>query len=207
MLIEFLTHETNGPYFFALCFLLILFAIEVLGLLIGMGLSHAFDSLIDFDVDTDIGGHLSLLGLGKVPFIVWLTFFFGLFAIIGYSANAISGSLLANYIPVWLSIVPVGIASFMINGFLCTVFAQVFPQFETTAVSTDTFSGRAAKVTIGDATHTKFAMGVVLDEHNTSHNIRIQAMDSDVVLNQNKQVILVEQIKDSAIWLAIPYDD
>jgi hypothetical protein len=50
-------------------------------------------------------------------------------------------------------------------------------------------------------------MGVVLDEHNTSHNIRIQAMDSDVVLNQNKQVILVEQIKDSAIWLAIPYDD
>jgi hypothetical protein len=206
MLIEFLTHEANGPYFFALSFLIILFIFEVLGLLIGMSLSHAFDSFIDFDVNTDVGGHLSLLGLGKVPFIIWLTFFFGLFSIIGYAANAISSSIF-GYMPVWLSIVPVVITSFMINGVLCKVFAKILPRFETTAVSTDTFSGRVAKVTIGDATYTKFAMGVVLDEHNMSHNIRIQAMDDGVVLNQNNPVILVEQIKGSAIWQAIPYEN
>jgi hypothetical protein len=204
MVFEFLTHEANAPYFFALSFLTILFAFEVLGLLIGMSLSHSFDSLID--VDTDIGGHLSLLGLGKVPLIIWLTFFFGLFSTLGYAANAISNSTI-GFIPIWLSIAPVAIVSFIINGALCKVFAKAFPRFETTAVSTDTFSGRVAKVTIGNATFTKFAMGVVLDEHHTSHNIRVQAMDDGIVLNQTDQVILVEQIKGSAIWLAIPYED
>jgi hypothetical protein len=206
MVIEFLTHDANALYFFALSFLVILFVLEVLGLLIGMSLSHAFDSLIDFDVDTDVGGHLSLLGLGKVPLIIWVTFFFGLFSIIGYTANAISSSIV-GYIPIWLSVVPVAVVSFMINGVLCKIFAKAFPRFETTAVSTDTFSGRVAKVTIGNATYTKFAMGVLLDEHNTSHNIRLQAMDDGVVLNKNSQAILVEQIKGSAIWLAIPYEN
>jgi hypothetical protein len=206
MVIEFLTHEANAPYFFALSFLVILFVFEVLGLLIGMSLSHAFDSLIDFDVDTDVGGHLTLLGLGKVPFIVWLTFFFGLFSILGYAANAISSSVV-GFMPIWLSIAPVAIISFMINGVLCKVFAKAFPRFETTAVSTDTFSGRVAKVTIGNATFTKFAMGVVIDQHQTSHNIRLQAMDDGIILNQSNHVILVEQIKGSAIWLAIPYEN
>jgi hypothetical protein len=31
-------------------------------------------------------------------------------------------------------------------------------------------------------------------------------MDDGVVLNQNSQAILVEKIKGSAIWLAIPYE-
>ena len=206
MVFEFLTHEANVPYFFALSFLTILFAFEVLGLLIGMSLSHSFDSLIDFDVDTDVGGHLSLLGLGKVPLIIWLTFFFGLFSTLGYAANAISNSI-TGLIPIWLSIAPVAIVSFIINGALCKAFAKAFPRFETTAVSTDTFSGRVAKITIGNATFTKFAMGVVLDEYHTSHNVRVQAMDDGVVLNQSDQVILVEQIKGSAIWLAIPYEN
>jgi hypothetical protein len=206
MVIDFLTHEANGPYFFALSFLVILFVFEILGLLIGMSLSHAFDGLTDFDVDTDVGGHLTLLGLGKVPLIIWLTFFFGLFSIIGYAANAISSSIV-GFMPIWLSIVPVAILSFMLNGVLCKVFAKAFPRIETTAVSTDTFSGRVAKVTIGHASYTKFAMGVVIDEHQTSHNIRLQSMDDGVVLNQNNQVILVEQKKGSAIWLAIPYEN
>ena len=206
MVIEFLTHEANAPYFFALSFLVILFVFEVLGLLIGMSLSSTFDSLIDFDGDTDLGGHLSLLGLGKVPVIIWLTFFFGLFSMLGYTANAISNSIV-GFLPIWLSIAPVAIVAFMINGPLCEVFAKAFPRFETTAVSTDTFSGRVAKVTIGNATFTKFAMGVVIDEHQTSHNIRVQSMDDGIVLNQSDHVILVEQKKSSAIWLAIPYEN
>jgi len=205
MFIEFLTHTTNGPYFFALCFLVILFTVEVLGLLVGMSLSHAFDSAIDFDVETDVGGHLTLLGLGKVPLIIWLTFFFGLFTLIGYGANAISYSLV-GYMPIWVSIIPVSIASFAINGFLCNLFAKLFPKIETSAVSTDTFAGRVATITIGDATYTKFAMGVVLDEHETSHNVRIQSMDEGVVLSQHHKVILVKKIDNSAIWLAMPYE-
>jgi hypothetical protein len=206
MVIEFLTHEANTPYFFALSFLIILFVFEVMGLVIGTSFSHAFDSLIDFDIDTGIGDYFSLLGLGKVPFIIWLTFFFGSFSILGYTANIISNSVV-GFIPVWLSIIPVAIVSFMINRVLCKVFAKAFPRFETTAVSTDTFSGRVAKVTVGNATFTKFAMGIVLDEHRTSHNVRVQAMDDGIVLNQSDQVILVEQIQGSAIWLAIPYEN
>lgn len=204
MFFEFLTHNANSPYFFALSFLVILFSVEVLGLLIGLSLSNTFESLIDFD--SDIGGSLSLLGLGKVPMVVWLTFYFGIFSILGYSVNAISNSFI-GFIPVWLSILPVTILSFMINSFFCKIFARVFPRYETTAVSTDTFAGRVAKITLGDATHTKFAMGVVLDEHNTPHNIRVQAMDDGVILNKTTQVILVEQIKGSGIWFAIPYDN
>ena len=203
MFIEFLTHNTNGPYFFALSFLTLFFIFEILGLLLGMSLSNAFDSSIDFEMSA--GGHLTLLGLGKVPLIIWLTFFLGLFSIIGYSANAMSYSMF-GYMPIWVSIVPVFIASFVINSFLCRLFSRFFPKIETTAVNTDTFVGRVANVTIGDATYTNFAMGVVLDEHKTSHNIRIQSMDEGVVLPQHKKVILVQKAEGSAIWLAMPYD-
>lgn len=205
MFIEFLTHEANAPYFFALCFLVLLFAFEILGMLIGMSVSHACDSIIDFDVDTDMGGHLSLLGLGKVPLIVWLTFLMGLFVIFGYGFNAVTNSIV-GYTPIWISIVPVSIAAFVFNGVLCRAFAKVFPKLETTAVSTDTFKGRVARLTLGNATYTDFAMGVVQDEHDHTHNIRVQTMDDGVVIEQGNEVILVEKVKDSAIWLVIPYE-
>jgi len=206
MIIEFLTHEANAPYFFALCILVLLFAFEIAGMLIGMSLSHAFDSVIDFDADTDVGGHLSILGLGKVPLIVWLTFLLGVFAIFGYALNAITSSFI-GYTPIWLSASLVGVLAFVINGVLCRIFAKAFPKYETTVVSIETFSGRIATVTVGNATNADFAMGVVKDEHNHSHNVRIQTMDDGVVCQEGTQVILVERIKDSAIWLAIPYEN
>ena len=66
MIIEYLTHEANAPYLFSLVILVVFFAFEVLGILIGMSISHTLDSVIDFDVDADTGGHLSLLGLSLI---------------------------------------------------------------------------------------------------------------------------------------------
>ncbi len=64
MVIEFLTHEANTSYFFALSFLIFLFVFEVMVLVIGTSFSHAFDSLIDFDIDTDIGDYFRLFRFG-----------------------------------------------------------------------------------------------------------------------------------------------
>ena len=209
MMIEFITNAANGPYFFALAFLVFFFIIEIFGYFVGLSISSICDNLFDFDVDFDadlgIGTYFGFLGLGKVPFIVWLTFFFGLFSVLGYLANSIAVSI-TGFLPLWVSIAPIFIAAIIINSYLCNVFASIFPRIETTAVSTDSFFGRVAEVTLGNATNNKFAMGVVLDEYQTAHNIRVKSMKKGVVLEQHSQVILVEQTKGSAIWLAIPYE-
>jgi len=209
MTIEFITNAANGPYFFALVCLVFFFIIEIFGYLVGLSVSSFCDNLFDFDVDLDadlgIANYFGFLGLGKAPFIVWLTFFFGLFSMFGYLANSIAVSL-SGFLPLWVSVGPVLIAAVIVNSYLCNVFVRIFPRIETTAVSTDSFFGRVAEVTLGNATNNKFAMGVVHDEYQAAHNIRIKSMKKGIVLEQHSQVILVEQTKGSAIWLAIPYE-
>lgn len=205
MFIDFLTHGANTPYLFALAILVVFFVFEVLGMLVGMSISHTIDSAIDFDIDTDMGGHLSLLGFGKVPLMVWLMFFLGIFTIFGYGLNTIISGVFGWLPPVFVSIVPVLAVTIYLNTIACSIFAKLVPRYESDAVNADSFEGRTAKVTVGHATQTKFAMGTVLDIHSNFHNIRIKAMDDGVTLEQGSKVILVERVSDSNLWHAIPY--
>ena len=205
MIIEFLTHEANTPYLFSLAILVVFFAFEIIGMLIGMSISHTLDSAIDFDIDTDMGGHLSLLGFGKVPLMVWLMFFLGIFTILGYGTNTLMSSVFGGFVPVYVLIVPVLALTIYMNTIACSLFAKLVPRHESDAVDADSFEGRVARVTVGVATKKDFAMGTVLDVHGNSHNIRILAMDDDSTFNKGLDVILVERISDSNLWNAIPY--
>ena len=163
MIIEYLTHEANAPYLFSLVILVVFFAFEVLGILIGMSISHTLDSVIDFDVDADTGGHLSLLGLGKVPLMVWLMFFLGIFTILGFCATTLLVTTTGWVPSAYLSVPVITAVTLYLNSIACGLFARLVPRNETDAVNADSFEGSIAKVTLGDATSEKFAMGTVLD--------------------------------------------
>tara|TARA_R110001583_G_scaffold194632_3_gene366015 strand:- start:1041 stop:1661 length:621 start_codon:yes stop_codon:yes gene_type:complete len=204
MIIDFLTHEANAPYLFSLALLVVFFVVEVLGLLVGMSISHALDGLIDFDVDSDMGGHLSVLGLGKVPLMVWLMFFLGIFTILGYGLNIVVSSVIGFTPSVYVSVLPVLAVTIYLNRIACGIFSKLVPLVETDSVDTDSFEGKVAKITLGHASNDRYAMGIVLDIHGNSHNIRIKPMGEDELL-EGSEVILVERISDSNLWHAISY--
>lgn len=196
MILEFLSLDVNIPFTFALIFLVFLLALEICSLVIGISIS----SLVDVDVDA---GYLTVLGLGKVPFIVWLVLFLGIFAVLGLVATDLLGSLISGISP-WIVAVPVALAALPINAVSCRFIISMIPNSDSTVVSTDTFVGREGLVVTGNATYTDFAMGTVLDEHENSHNIRVQSIDEGVVLESGSKVILVEKKDGSGIWLAMP---
>ena len=81
----------NAPFAVALLLMVVMLAIQLLGVLD-----------IDFDLDADgdgaigagpVDGLLTLLGLGRVPLTVWLVVFQFLFAALGLSIQELALSL------------------------------------------------------------------------------------------------------------------
>jgi hypothetical protein len=184
---------------------MMIFLIEIIGIFVGMGLLGALDSAFDIDFDSDTGGLLTLLGLGKVPLIVWVALQLGIFVLLGYFFSSLAASLL-GVSSIWLA-VAVGFVSVWLSSLACTVLSKVVPRVESDVVSNKSFSGSVAVVVTGDASYTKFAMAVVRDIHNKPHNIKVKAFDEGVELLQGSNVVLVEMQNDYDLWSAIPHRD
>ena len=92
---------------FALAFAALFF----IGLLQVFGAGDLFDGDVDMDVDADIAdgleasgfmdGLLSVLGLGKVPFLIWLSCLLFIFASIGVIGQAVIAAMIAAAWPAW----------------------------------------------------------------------------------------------------------
>jgi hypothetical protein len=203
--LDFIYISANTPYLFAFLLLMMIFLIEIIGIFVGMGLLGALDSAFDIDFDSDTGGLLTLLGLGKVPLIVWVALQLGIFVLLGYFFSSLAASLL-GVSSIWLA-VAVGFVSVWLSSLACTVLSKVVPRVESDVVSNKSFSGSVAVVVTGDASYTKFAMAVVRDIHNKPHNIKVKAFDEGVELLQGSNVVLVEMQNDYDLWSAIPHRD
>lgn len=75
------------------------------------------------------------------------------------------------------------------------------PKDETEAVSTDSFVGRIALITLGKAEKGNPAQARLKDRFGKSHYIMVEPETEDVVFEQGEQVLLIT--KSSAVFLAI----
>lgn len=112
-----LLQSYNIPFLAALVLMVMLAVSQVLGL----GDVLGGDADVDVDLDTDasagdaasgepgfLGGLLSLLGVGRVPFLIWLALLLFAFALIGISLQALSADLLGDVLHPTLAAVLAG---------------------------------------------------------------------------------------------------
>lgn len=152
------------------------------------------DSAASFDGSTSILGSITtLLGLGRVPFLIWLVVFLFLFAAIGVGIQELADILLGAPLAALLAAVCAFAATIPIAAAVVRPLGRILPQDESSAVGIDSLVGRRAIITTGQARQGYPARGKVYDRHGQSHHVMVEPHDATVEFNEGEEVLLVRR--------------
>lgn len=172
----------------------------VLAVLQIVGVGDLFDADADFDTDVDpgaaagIGGAVTtLLGIGKVPFFVWLIVFLFLFAGIGFGIQELADSLLgAPFDPLLAAAITLG-ATLPVTATLVRPLGAIMPKDETTAVGLDSLLGRRATIETGRSARGYPARAKVRDVHGHVHHVMVEPHEDASEMLEGDEVLLVRR--------------
>jgi len=204
----------NLPFAVAIALLLFVAIAQI----VGLGDMFGGDADVDLDLDLDaevdgadaisgggfLAGLLSLIGLGRVPFLVWLTLFLVLFAAIGVSGQALAISLLGAPLHTGAAAVLSGIGTLPVAGAVSRPIGALLPKDETTAVGLDSLIRRDAEIQTGVARRGSPARSKVEDRHGHPHFVMVEPHDPDVELREGETVLLVR--REGQTFFAVQYE-
>lgn len=216
--IDFLLADQNWPFLAAMVMTLGISAVQVLSLVLGLGLSEMLDNLapdfdadidadIDADLDADVDGDADAggvetsqsgifaqafgwLNVGRVPLLILLVCFLGLFTLIGYFAQlgvasvfGLMPAIIAGPLALAVALPATRVSS--------RLLAHIVPKEETYAVSDEQLIGLVAKITLGPVDRQTPGKAKLNDQHGNIHFVRVQAAKPDSVHEIGDQVLLV----------------
>lgn len=194
-------------------------ALFVLGFLLVLQMMGASDFLdMDLDVDTDvdldagidvdnpsaIGGMMSLLGIGRVPFLIWLACFLAIFAAVGVLLQSLMVDTTGVPSPTWLAALVASGVAIPLTGAVARPIGALLPKDETTAVGLDDLVRREATISIGTAQAGRPARASVKDRFGHTHHVMVEPNSPDAVLVEGEIVLLVR--REGERFFAIQYE-
>lgn len=191
----------NAPFAVALLLMVVMLAIQLLGVLD-----------IDFDLDADgdgaigagpVDGLLTLLGLGRVPLTVWLVVFQFLFAALGLSIQELALSLTGGALDAWLAGILAGAVAVPVTAVVARPLGRILPQDETSAVGVDTLVGRRATITDGIARQGFPARARVRDMHGQTHYVMVEPHETASEIHAGDEVLLVRRDNNTFFGTAL----
>ncbi len=194
---EFLMAPDNLPFAVALALMLMIGAVEAIGL--GVGAVHVDAHA---DVHGDAGDLLAWLGLGRLPLLMVLVVLLALFGLIGLVGQQLADAVLGTTLPPWIAGPAAFVAALPFTGFAVRGLARIMPQDETTAVSLDDLVGRRATVTVGTARSGSPARASVRDRHGQVHYVMVEPTDERQAVGEGGTVLLVRREGGHFIGLA-----
>ena len=199
--------EYNLPFLIALIALVLISLAQI------VGLGDVFDADADIEIDVDpdaaissgwLEGVFSLLGLGKVPFLIWLMLLMFVFAAIGVSGQALVVALIGIPLDAAVAALLAAAAALPINGALTRPLARLLPQDETSAGTLDTLVRRDAEIQIGTAKRGSPARSKVIDVFGHPHFVMVEPHDPDATMSQGDTVLLVR--REGETFYAVHYE-
>ena len=198
---EFWLSGSNIPFTVAIGVMVLLAIMQIFGL----------SDLIDGDADSGAGeadaeaGLLSLLGIGRLPFLAWLMLLLLVFGVVGLSGQQLMISLTGLPLSAWLPAPVAALAAIPITGLLGRPLSAILPKDETTVVTLDQLVGRFAIVQIGTATRGSPARAKVSDVHGQNHNIMVEPDNAGQSFAEGETVLLVR--RENGVFKAITRGD
>ena len=193
-MLEIIAAPANWPFSLALLIMLMIGAVEALGL--GASAVH-----LDVGADLDSGGDLlGWLGVGQVPLLMLLVVFLAFFGLAGLAIQQWAGPL-----PLWIAAPAAVAAALPLTGLGARGLARIMPGDETTAVSLDSLVGRRGTITIGTARRGSPAQARVADIHGQVHHVMVEPYDDDCAFGEGETVRLDR--RDGHIFIAVGKTD
>lgn len=188
-MLEFIAAPANLPFSVALLVMLMIGAVEALGL--GASAAH-----LDVDADMDGGDLLAWLGVGRVPLLMLLVVFLAIFGLAGLAIQQFAGPL-----PLWIAAPAAVAAALPLTGVGARGLARIMPQDETTAVSLDSLVGKRGTITIGTARRGSPAQARVKDAHGQVHYVMVEPHEEEHPFGEGEEILLSR--RDGNIFLAL----
>lgn len=184
--------EQNVPFAVALALLGLLVIVQALGL--GHFLGDSDVDLDGSDADVDlVGGLVSVLGIGRVPLLVWLSCFLACFALLGLSLQHLVEGVFGAPFPA-LAATGAGLAvALPANSVLTRIIGGIWPHDETSALPIDALLGRRGRIAIGSASRGNPARATVHDRFGQMHNVMVEPHEDGVTLAEGTEVMLVRR--------------
>ncbi|MXO87749.1 DUF1449 family protein [Altererythrobacter aestuarii] len=199
--------DHNLPFAIALGAMLLLSLLQIIGLG-DLDSGSDVDVDLDADVSADLDAHASadglpdvgvlgavttLLGIGRVPFLIWLIVFLFLFAGIGVSIQSLAQRLTGAPLYSWLAAVITLGATLPVTSALVRPLARILPRDETSAVALNTLVGRRAQITTGTARTGYPARASVRDQFGHTHHVMVEPHDANSELHEGDELLLVRR--------------
>lgn len=168
------------------------------------------DVEIDLDVEPAAGGSfvdglLSVLGIGRVPFLVWLIVLLMTFVGIGVAGQQSLIALVGSPLPILIAALAAGAAALPVTGLLTRPLASILPQDETSAVGLDSLVRREAEIQIGTAQAGSPARAKVIDRHGQAHFVMVEPHDPETKLVEGETVLLAA--REGEIFFGVQYQN
>lgn len=203
-MIENLFAPENGVFLVSLSLFLLIFLVQAVSVVMGMEPFGFMDNLlpgVEFEVDTDLNlgdlspsfldSVMSMLKLGRVPFVFTFILFLFLFSIVGlYGQMALFE--LSGWRLHWLP--ATGLALVVTTPLLRFgngILEKVLPKDETAAISVDTFIGRICTIVIGTATNERAAEAKVVGPRGKTHYISVVADNEGKSFRRGQPLLIV----------------
>lgn len=185
-MLEFIVAPENLPFSVAIVLMLMIGAVEAVGL--GAGAAH-----LDVSADADGGDLLGWLGIGQVPILILLVVLLALFGMIGITLQQVVAALAGLPLAPWNAAGIAFVASLPLLGICARGLARILPQDETTAIPLDHLLGKRATVTVGTARRDSPAQARVRDVHGQSHYVMIEPSSDGETVGEGETVLLVRR--------------
>jgi len=212
-MIHFLLSGENIPFTVSLVLMLAIGTLEVVFSLFGPGLSDLIEAgLPDLDHDMQVDGAgfeevtplsriLSWLRIGEVPLLMLLVVFLTAFGVIGLGIQFVAMSVFKTLLPGSLTAIGALAAAIPCVRTGGGLLKAVLPRDETQAVSEDSFVGKIAIITSGQAAHGKPAEARLQDQYKQTHYVFIEPDDEAEVFPSGTTVLIVK--KENSLFRAI----
>lgn len=180
-------------------FLIAFGALAVIALLQVTGISEVVDGAGEFDSPDglEMGGVgdalTTLLGLGRVPFLIWLGALLFFFATIGVIGQSLLAGLIGAPLSAGWAALAAGGAALPLNSLAMRPLGALMPKDETTAIDVADLVRRDAEIQIGTARAGNPARAKVIDIHGQAHFVMVEPHDTTQEFKAGDTVLLVRR--------------
>jgi hypothetical protein len=199
-LIDFLFTSNNIIFTSALILMIFIAALEGILVLIGVGLSNTFDSLIpDFDTELDVDTEYSLskffgwIRLKQVPILMLFVIFLTSFGLIGLLIQATLFNIIGILWLQYLVVIPAFIFAIISLRIFGGLIAKLLPKDETSSISNNDLIGHIAIITLGKAIKGSPAEAKVKDQSGQVHYFMVEPENENDIFLQGEKVLISGQ--------------
>ena len=186
-MLGFLLSPDNVPFLAALVLMILIGAVELMGLGGGLAVGEGLEA----DVNVETPSLLSWINVGRLPLLMLIVVFLFSFGMTGLIGQRVIAAIIGRPLT-WIIATPAAlVVALPVTREFGRLVSKIMPRDETSAVSRDSLVGRVAVIVTGTASHANAAQARVRDAAGLAHYVMVEPDNADDVFEQGVSVLLV----------------